>query len=315
MINGKEKKFWAEAVNTAAYIINRTGKSSVKNKTPYEVWCGKKVNFEIFQDFGLRVSVHIPKEKRLKWDPKNKIGVFTGYCDETKGFRIFFEEENKVEFHRDVIFLPEKAQDQENESREEECIVLSENREEESETEEEISAENEGNSNSDISQLEQVPGEIPRYNLRENRRPPRRLEDYELYMDDTLLACILDEDDPVSYDEAMSSENKAKWTEAIESEIKALEENDTWIVEKNPNNAEVIDSKWVFKGKKDEAGNISRFKARLVARGFKQSECISDIYSPVAKLPSVRFFFSVCNYLKIPIYQMDVCSAFLNGDC
>lgn len=66
--------------------------------------------------------------------------------------------------------------------------------------------------------------------------------------------------------------------------------------------------------KKDEAGNISKFKARLVARGFKQSECISDIYSPVAKLPSVRFFFSVCNYLKIPIYQMDVCSAFLNGD-
>ncbi|XP_045479871.1 uncharacterized protein LOC123684598 [Harmonia axyridis] len=91
-------------------------------------------------------------------------------------------------------------------------------------------------------------------------------------MDDTLLACILDEDDPVSYDEAMSSENKAKWTEAVESAIKALEENDTWIVEKNPNNAEVIDSKWVFKGKKDEAGNISKFKARLVARGFKHSE-------------------------------------------
>ena len=96
--------------------------------------------------------------------------------------------------------------------------------------------------------------------------------------------------------------------------MEALKENDTWVVMKKPDECELIDSKWVFKKKRDEKGNIVKFKARLVARGFKQKNVsFSDIFSPVAKLSTVRMFLAVCNFLGIPIIQMDVSNAFLYG--
>lgn len=62
-------------------------------------------------------------------------------------------------------------------------------------------------------------------------------------------------------------------------------------------------------------GNVQKYKARLVARGFQQTGIFNnDIYSPVAKLPSVRIFLALCNHFNFKIYQLDVCSAFLNGD-
>lgn len=98
----------------------------------------------------------------------------------------------------------------------------------------------------------------------------------------------------------------------IKEEIEALKENDTWTVIKRPEHCEPIDSKWVFKKKRNEKGDIVKNKARLVARGFLQKNVsFSDNYSPVTKLPTVRVFLAVCNYLNIRVVQMDVCNAFL----
>lgn len=64
-----------------------------------------------------------------------------------------------------------------------------------------------------------------------------------------------------------------------------------------------------------EFGEITKYKARLDARGFQQTNLLSDdIYSPVAKIPSVRIFLAICNNYNFKIYQLDVCCAFLNGD-
>lgn len=58
-----------------------------------------------------------------------------------------------------------------------------------------------------------------------------------------------------------------------------------------------------------------KYKARVVARGFQQiGMFFNDIYSPVAKLPSIRIFLAMCNTFDMKIHQVDVCSAFLNGD-
>lgn len=107
MIKDQNKNLWAEAINTATYVINRTGKISVDNKSPYELWYNKKVNLQEFQVFGAKVSVHIPKAKRRKFDSKNKMGIFIGYNEDVKGYTIYFKEENKIEVQRDVIFIPE----------------------------------------------------------------------------------------------------------------------------------------------------------------------------------------------------------------
>lgn len=64
---------WAEAVNTAVYIINRAPAAGIgNNTTPFEIWTGRKPNLDHLRIFGSPVMVHIPKERRKKWDKKRR---------------------------------------------------------------------------------------------------------------------------------------------------------------------------------------------------------------------------------------------------
>lgn len=100
------KEFWAEAVNSAIFVLNRSGTSSIPGKTPFELWCGKMPNLKFLKVFGAEAYSHIPKEKRRKWDSKSKRGIFVGYDDKTKGYRIYNPEDRKMFIARDVIFRP-----------------------------------------------------------------------------------------------------------------------------------------------------------------------------------------------------------------
>lgn len=70
-------KLWAEAVNTAVYILNRTGKSSIEGVSPFELWFGKQPDIDHFKVFGSKVFTHIPKQKRKKWDSKAEVIAIT----------------------------------------------------------------------------------------------------------------------------------------------------------------------------------------------------------------------------------------------
>ncbi|VVA38040.1 Hypothetical predicted protein, partial [Prunus dulcis] len=74
-------------------------------------------------------------------------------------------------------------------------------------------------------------------------------------------------------------------------------------------------TKWIFKNKTDEQGNVVRNKARLVAQGYTQMEGIDfdETFAPVARLESVRLLLAIACHLKFKLYQMDVKTAFLNG--
>lgn len=97
-------KFWAEAVYTAAYIQNRTSTRALENKTPFEGWNGTKPTLSHMKVFGSICYVHIPDEKRKKWDDKSKKAIFVGYSSQTKGYRVYLLEEDKLTISRDVIF-------------------------------------------------------------------------------------------------------------------------------------------------------------------------------------------------------------------
>ncbi|KAG5891156.1 hypothetical protein JTB14_005491 [Gonioctena quinquepunctata] len=87
---------------------NKTGTSLEEDKCPHEVWYKKGVNLNNFKIFGSRVSVYVPEETRRQWYSRSKEGIFLGYSEEVKGYRIFFLDKNKVECHRDIIFLPKR---------------------------------------------------------------------------------------------------------------------------------------------------------------------------------------------------------------
>ncbi|KAE8915761.1 hypothetical protein PF005_g28154 [Phytophthora fragariae] len=94
-------RWWAEAVNTAVFIINRTP-NSVNNVTAYEIWYGKRPNLKNVKIFGSTGFAHIPKEKRKKLDAKSFKCKFLGYPFGTKGYRVLNLTNNKVEIVRTI---------------------------------------------------------------------------------------------------------------------------------------------------------------------------------------------------------------------
>ena len=78
---------WAEAARIVVYVHNRTSHRVLKNKTPEEVFFGKKPEIKHLRKFGCPVYIHIPKEKRTKLDPSGKKGIFVGYTEILKAYR------------------------------------------------------------------------------------------------------------------------------------------------------------------------------------------------------------------------------------
>ena len=81
---------WAKAARTMVYVQNCTPHRVLKNKTPEEVFSGKKLEVNHLRIFGCLVYIHIPKEKRTKLDPSGRKGVFVGYSKSSKAYRIYF---------------------------------------------------------------------------------------------------------------------------------------------------------------------------------------------------------------------------------
>ena len=98
------KKFWVEALSTAAYVHNRSPTTAVEGMIPYEAWNGCKPNVSHFRIFGCGAYVHIPKHGKSKMDPKAKKSIFLGYGIGVKSYRLYDTSEVRVILAKDVIF-------------------------------------------------------------------------------------------------------------------------------------------------------------------------------------------------------------------
>jgi transposase InsO family protein len=163
---------------------------------------------------------------------------------------------------------------------------------------------------SDSEAAAQVIGDpIPR---RSSRAPkPIERKDFVTY-----LISDRDSDDPLTVKEAFGGPDKEAWWEAMREEYKSLLENETWDLTDLPKGKRALDTKWVFKTKRTESGNLERRKARLVVRGCKQVEGIdyTETYSPVIRYTSIRYLLALATKYDLHIDQMDVTTAYLNGD-
>ena len=114
----------------------------------------------------------------------------------------------------------------------------------------------------------------------------------------------------------MVGTDSESWLGAMRSELKSMDENQVWNLIDLPDGVKPIECKWVFKKKSDMDGNLSIHKARLVAKGFRQVQGVDydETFSPVAMLRSVRILLAIAAYFDYEIWQMDVKTAFLNGN-
>ncbi|GJW13026.1 retrovirus-related pol polyprotein from transposon TNT 1-94 [Tanacetum coccineum] len=119
--------------------------------------------------------------------------------------------------------------------------------------------------------------------------------------------------EPKNYKDALT---QACWIEAMQEELHEFERLEVWELVPPPDKAFVISLKWIYKVKLDELGGILKNKARLVARGYRQEEGIDfeESFAPVARLEAIRIFLAFAAHMNMVIYQMDVKTAFLNGN-
>ena len=95
---------WDEAARTTIYVQNKLSHCVLRFNTSKEMYMGKKLEVIHLNIFGYPVYVHISKEKRTKLDSFGKKGIFVGYCEVSKSFRIYISGFHHIEISRDVTF-------------------------------------------------------------------------------------------------------------------------------------------------------------------------------------------------------------------
>ena len=152
--------------------------------------------------------------------------------------------------------------------------------------------------------------------LRRSDRVRRKPARYVLLGESYQVIAIDSEDDPINYKEALEDVDVQEWQKAMDREMESMYSNSVWSLVEAPKGIEPIGCKWIYKRKRGSDGKVETFKARLVAKGYTQKEGIDyeETFSPVAMLKSIRILLAVAASLDYEIWQMDVKTAFLNGN-
>lgn len=310
-------ELWAEAVNCAVYLLNRTSSSQTPKKTPYELWNGIKPHVGHVKVFGSIGYVHIPDQLRTKLDKKSEKMILVGY--DNNNYRMFNPETKKIKISRNVIFEEHNVP----EIRKNITQIYIDDEEKTLEQENQMQENNLDNTHLEISSSENDNSMLSCSSSSDPTYKPSQELDDELIARNINLrprinrrfeANLAELSLPQTYAEAMKSPQRNDWLKAIDEELLAHEENNTWTpVERSGQHT--LTTKWVFAIKKGENGQVRRFKARLCARGFNQIKDIDyqEIFSPTTRYDSIRIVLSIAAKYKLEIQQFDVKTAFLNG--
>ncbi|KAK7580680.1 hypothetical protein V9T40_001309 [Parthenolecanium corni] len=282
--SGMPKGFWSEAVLCANYLLNRCPTSST-GRVPAAEWYQQEVDYEKLRPFGCVCFVHIPKEKRHKFESHSSKGVMVGYAP--IGYRIYNLESKKLQIARNIIFDEGKFYKD---------LYPAEFVVERNCSEPDDSSDDENCADGDDVSETSSPSQSPplRRSSRDKKLPPR-FDDYEV---------------TIGYCEAMLVENPAdpKWDEPKRAEMNCLHKFNVWDLVPRQPSMKVIRSKWALQEKPD------KLKARLVAVGCDEKDAPSLLFSPVVNMTTVKILLSTVVQKGILLHQMDVSSAFLHGN-
>ena len=239
--------FWGYALETAAYTLNRVPTKSVQ-KTSYEIWTEKRHNMLFMKVWGCEAFV-----KRLvsdKLGPKSDKCYFVGYPEETKGYSFYNPTENKVFVARTAVFLERELLSKKISGT---TIDLDEDRVVQDNIEPEL--ENGQEVHQDVPAPET---QVVRRSTRA-RHEPERYYGFLLTQDDDVM--LIDNDEPLTYQDDMNSPDSERWLEAMKSEMESMYQNKVWTLVDPPEGVKPIGCKWGFKKKTDMDGKVQTYKA------------------------------------------------------
>jgi hypothetical protein len=340
--------FWADAISTVCYILNRIFLCSILHLTPFELRFDRKPSVSHFRPFGCKCFV-LKCGNLDKFESRYFDGILLGYIPHGRYYRVYNFETNTIVESCDVTFdetapcpygVIECAGDKEME----ESIFVDEELQGIDSVEDEpllpstlspehvpaftleAEAPHATTSSTASAEASRVEGEIisepraPSHNQKShppqqiidnlNKRVTRSLRSaYLSYFSNTLFVALLESRDN---GHALSD---SSWVNGMHEELENFERNQVWILVGSPRDVNIIKTKWVFKNKQREDGEVVRNKACLVAQGYSQVEDLNfeETFAPVTRLEAIRILLAFATSKGFKFYQIDVKSAFLNG--
>jgi len=241
---GLNRSFWGEAINIACFLINMIPFTAIGLKTPIEIWNGKTANYSNLRVFGCNAYCHVNEGKLV---PRSRKGLFIGYGDGVKGYRIWSPSEKKVLLSRDVIFdeshlfhpkleVPIAGTQSYHSPREKdvECITKDSEKGGHSKTSPVVlqECEKSEDSNANESHLVAEP-DPPQLNSGINQRPKRVTKPPERYGFEDMAAYALnaakeiDSNEPATYEEVIHHPEAKNWLLTMKEEMESLYKNQT----------------------------------------------------------------------------------------
>lgn len=326
---------WEPAVKHAAYLRNRSATRTIKDKTPYELWHGKKPDVSHLREFGAPVWVLLQGQyEARKIQPKSKRRAFVGYDDGSKSVNYYNAETRKILTSRNFRFLTltEKVTPPEQ-------IVVAPDLPLEGENEggaqptglnQNLKQKQSDDSKRKRDESEEDEVDTPLRKTRGKRVDYRRLNNPFAYRDkeeeededdvaQETYAAIAEScpggDEPKSLKQAKESPEWEEWKRAVKSEMDQLQKMGTWILVEKPTDAIPISNRWVFIKKYNKQGDLLKYKGRLVAKGCAQrpGHDYQETYAPVVRMETLRVILAIAIIKGYSILQMDVKGAYLNG--
>ena len=352
--SGLPKTLWGEAARHVVWLMNRTRTKAVSDMTPYEAAFGKKPDLSDVREWGEKLWVRVEKGDKLggkvkegKWmgisdeskgvrvcwpDTKTVSTERNVYFDNTQlsvsrleGEEWEFTETKShnppLSISAPLPVIPEPVPE-----------VVSENEETPSEPETlapikrirkpTVKLKEIIEGRAVASNLPSAPKFTAGIQLPSNSDVPGDVletdepEDWMMVTEESLMAQTSEMEalEPPSLAVARKSPDWPAWEKAIHEELDVLQAAQTWETVIAPAGANIIGSKWVFRAKKDAAGVVVQYKARLVAQGFSQVPGVDyfDTFAPVARLASIRTVLAIAAAENLKIYQIDIKGAYLN---
>ncbi|CAI7755757.1 unnamed protein product [Closterium sp. NIES-54] len=290
---------WPEAMDHAVMLHNLLSLSSLlNNASPHLLWTGKQGSTKMLRVFGCMVQYRPPSARAGQFSQRAQWGLHLGIERNYNAWKIFDVHSKETVAARYVIFY--------------ERITLP----------------------TYLANLEEDrdPTGGFRGHIGPNFIPDPETGDEAAYPADTTLPRYTQSGlqilglvtavhgteipkEPATVQQALGGEHREKWREAMDKELKALEERNTWKVVPIgvARNKTILTGKWVFRVKTKADGTIDKFKERWVVRGFDQEHGrdFTKTFAPVSRHTSLRILLAIAAMKKKKLRQIDVANAFL----
>ena len=280
--------FWAELANTAAYLRNFIPLDRLHGKTPFEIWFGHKPDVSHLRVIGSRAFAHVPNGRKL--DNRAEELILVGYEPKSHSYRLWKRSTNGIKISPSVKIIEPHIDTQ---------------------VQPVIATINEGQQLAEQTAIESIASRT---------RSKAAVDSVDVLSHKIPLCFALSNEafnTPQTFEEAVGSPQAHFWIEAMQEEMDSLYKNNTYfLVDQSECSKKSLKSKWVYKTKMDQNGNIIRLKARLCVKGCSQKPGVdfSETFSPVSRFETIRILLAVAAQRNFQLCQFDIGTAFLNGE-